>query len=375
MKVDIVEVISPKLTKAFIDFPHDLYRSDPLYVPELYLAQSEIHNRKKNPFFEHSEVKSYLAYADGNIVGRISAILNNPYNSYHNCNVGFFGFFDSIDSKDVAHSLFSKAKEWLISKNVEAILGPTNFSITTDTGGLLVDGFDKSPIVMMTYNAAYYIDLVESFGFVKDMDLYAYMIYAEKVDDRSVRLAKALEERLKRSEIVIRNINLKNFKYEVNQLKEVYDQAWEKNWGFNPATAKEFKHLADGLKLLVDPAFCYIAEHDGKPIGFSISLPDINEIVKEMPRGRLFPFGIFKLLMRKKKTKYVRIATLGVIESYRKKGIEAIFFAKTIETARKNGVQGGEASWILENNEMMVQGAEKLNGERYKTYRMYRLDL
>lgn len=375
MKVEIVEVNSPKLTKAFINFPHDLYSDDPLYVPELYLAQKEVHSKKKNPFFEHSEVQSFLAYRKGEIVGRISAVLNNNYNQYHNSNVGFFGFFDSIDDKAVSTTLLDQAKAWLTNRNVDAILGPTNFSITTDTGGLLVDGFDTSPIVMMTYNFPYYIDLLESYGFRKEMDLYAYMIYADKVDDRSVNLAAKLEERLSRSGISIRNINLKNYNEEVKKLKDVYDQAWEKNWGFNPATSAEFKHLADGLKLLVNPEFCYIAEDKGKPIGFSISLPDINEIAKEMPRGKLFPFGIFKLLSRKNKTKYVRIATLGVIEQYRRRGIEAIFFAKNIIQARKSNVIGGEASWILENNEMMVQGAEKLNGERYKTYRIYRLDI
>lgn len=375
MKVDIVEVTSSKLTKAFIDFPHDLYHDDAMYVPELYLAQSEVHSKKKNPFFKHSEAVSYLAYYDNKIVGRISAILNNNYNEYHNSNVGFFGFFDCIDDKQVAHTLFDTAKSWLSKKQVDAILGPTNFSITTDTGGLLVDGFDSSPLVMMTYNAPYYIDLVESYGFVKEMDLYAFMIYTDKVSERSVKLASALEKRLSRSGIIIRNVNLKDFKNEIKKIKNIYDHAWERNWGFNPATEAEFKHLADGLKLLINPSFCYIAEHNGKPVGFSVSLPNINEIVKEMPRGRLFPFGLFKLLARKKKTKYVRIATLGVIEEYRKKGIEAIFFAKCIIQAKKDNVIGGEASWILENNEMMVQGAEKLNGERYKTYRIYRHNL
>lgn len=375
MKVDIVEVNSPKLTKAFIDFPHDLYANDDYYVPEIHMGQKEVHSRKKNPFFKHSEAISYIAYNDGKIVGRISAILNNNYNAYHNCNIGFFGFFDAINNEEVAHTLFDKAKVWLEEKKVDAILGPTNFSMTTDTGGLLVDGFDASPIVMMTYNKRYYIELVESYGFKKEMDLFAYMIYTNKVSERSVKLASMIEERLARTGIKVRLVNLKDFKNEIAKIKSVYDQAWEKNWGFNPPTEAEFDHLAEGLKMLVDANFCYIAEDKGKPIGFSISLPDINEIVKTMPKGRLFPFGIFKLLMRKKKTKYVRIATLGVIEEYRKKGIEAIFFAKNILQAKKQNLIGGEASWILENNQMMVQGAEKLNGEKYKTYRIYRLDL
>lgn len=375
MKVELFPVSSKKDRKAFIDFPHDLYKDDQYYVPELYLAQSEIHNPEKNPFFKHSEVQSYLAKRDGKIVGRISAIINGNYNTYHECNIGFFGFFDVINDFEVTTKLLDAAVSWCKTKGVDRILGPTSFSLTTDTGGLLVDGFDSSPVVMMTYNKAYYADLLEQYGFTKEMDLYAYMIYTEKASEKSIRLASMLEERLSRSGIIIREVNMKDFKNEIKLIKKIYDQAWEKNWGFVPPSNEEFQHLAEGLKMIIDPEWSYIALDNGEPIGFSLSLPDINQITKSFKKGRLLPFNIFKLLMNKKKAKRVRIATLGVIESYRMKGIEAIFFAKNILLARKYNLIGGEASWILENNQMMVQAAEKLNGERYKTYRIYQFPL
>ena len=168
---------------------------------------------------------------------------------------------------------------------------------------------------------------------------------------------------------------MKDFKNEVAKIKEVYNKAWEKNWGFVPATDKEFEFLAEGLKMIVNPQYALVAEHEGKFVGFALTIPNINEITINFKRGKLFPFNIFKLLMKKNKTKYVRIITLGVIEGYRKMGIEAVFFARIIQSAKKNNIIGGEASWILENNEMMNMAAEKLHGEKYKTYRIYRKDI
>ncbi len=374
MNLVIKEINEKKDKRAFIDFPHQLYSKDPFYVPELYIGMSELLNEQKNPFFNHSEVQLFLAFDHNKIVGRIAAILNNNYNNYHNSNIGFFGFFDVIENFEVAKALLERAKQWLKDKNVDAILGPTNFS-TNDTAGLLVEGFEESPKVMMTYNARYYQSFIERFGFIKEMDLFAYMIKTDEASERSLKLSKRFETRLKQSGIIIRPLNIKNWKEEIKRLKIVYNQAWEKNWGFVPFTDAEFDHLAEGLKMLADPKFCYIAEAKGKTIGFSITLPNINEILIQSKKGRLFPFTLFNLLLNKKKTKYVRILALGVIEAYRKKGIEAIFFAKNIAEAKRRKIIGGEASWILENNDMMNVAAKKLNGKKYKTYRLYRLNL
>lgn len=374
MSIVIREVTSKKDVKTYIDFPHELYKNDPNYVPEIYMGQKEMFDKKKYPFFEYGQVQSFLAYKDEKLVGRISAIKNDRYNEYHSCNVGFFGFFDVINDQAVANALLDKANSVLKEYKLDRIIGPTNYS-TNETAGVLIDGYDSPAKIMMTYNAPYYHDLLSSYGMSKEMDLYAYMIYTAKASEKSIRLSNMLEERLKRQGITIRNISLKNFKSEVALLKSVYNAAWEKNWGFVPFTDSEFAHLADGLKMLADEKFAYIAEHEGKAVGFGISLPNINEITRTFKKGRLFPFNIFKLLLRKSKVKTVRILALGIVEDYRKKGIEAIFFAKNIEEARRRNLVGGEASWILESNQEMVQAAEKLNGERYKTYRIYSKDI
>ena len=370
MKVEILKVSDKKQKKQFIDFPHDLYKDDPLYVPELYIAQNEMMDTKKYPLFEFSTVEFFLAKKDDKIAGRIAAIHNKNYNDYHKANAGFFGFFDIIDDPEVSEALLDAATNYLTKKGLTEIIGPCNYS-TNETAGLLVDGFDRSPMVMMTYNKPYYADHLERYGFEKSMDLYAYIIWTKSVSDRTLKLAAVLEERLKRTGITIRNINLKNLKQEVKSMKPIYNAIWQDNWGFVPFTDKEIMHLADSLKLIADERWVYIAEDKGKIIGFNITLPDINQITKGFKKGRLFPFNVIKLLMNKKKTKYVRIIAMGVLEEYRKKGIEGIFFAKNIQTAKETGVIGGEASWVLESNDMMLKAAENLNGERYKTYRLY----
>ena len=373
-KIDIKKVETKKDLKAFINFPHRLYKGDPNYVPMLQMAVKELLSEKKNPFFEHSSVAHFLAYKDGQLAGRITAIRNNNYNKYYQSNAGFFGFYDVIDDYEVSKALFDTAKDWNLKHGFTAMIGPANFS-TNDTAGLLVEGFDRPPIVEMTYNKPYYHDHIKRYGFEKELDLYAYMIYTKDVSDKSVRLANAIKERLKRKGITFRNVEMKKFKSEVAKIKEVYNSAWSKNDGFIPVTDKEFDFLAEGLKMVVDPEYVLLAEHEGKMVGFALTIPNINEIIINFKDGKLFPFNIIKLLTQKKKTKYVRIITLGVIDGYRKMGIEAVFFANIIEAARRNNIIGGEASWILEKNEMMVAAAEKLNGVRYKTYRLFTKDI
>jgi len=374
MSIEIKKVESKKELSDFINFPHDLYKGDKNYVPMLQMAAKEILSEKKNPFFLHSQVQNYLAYKDNVVVGRISAIRNNNYNEYHKSNVGFWGFYDVIDDYEVSKALFDTVTDWNKQHKFDSIIGPTNFS-TNDTAGVLIEGFDSAPIVEMTYNKPYYLTHIEKYGFTKDMDLFAYMIYTKDVSDRSVKLANLIGQRLEKKGITIRTVNMKDFKNEVSKIKEVYNKAWENNWGFVPATDKEFDFLAEGLKMIVIPEYVLVAEFEGKFIGFALTIPDINEITKTFNRGKLFPFNIIKLLTKKKKTEYVRIITLGVVEEFRKLGIEAVFYAKIIESARKNKIKGGEASWILENNEMMNTAAEKLNGVKYKTYRIFKKDL
>ncbi len=368
--MDIIEVKSGKDKKRFIDFPHDLYAGDPNYVPEIYLGQKELLDEKKNPFFQHSKAQLFLALQNGEIVGRIAAIRNNEYNRFANSNVGFFGFFEVIEDYEVAKFLLDTAASWVKNEGLDAILGPTNFT-TNDVAGLLVEGFDRPPVVMMAYNKTYYAKFLEQYGFVKQMDMLAYHVTEEQANMKSVKLAQMIGERLKKRGISVRPVNMKKFKEEITKVREVYRGAWDKNWGFVPPTDAEFDRIASEMKLIIDPEFALLAEHDGKVIGFALAIPDVNVIIRTIKKGRLFPTGIFKLLFQKKKIKRLRIILLGVLEDYRRMGIEGVFYARIISRGLEKGYNEAEASWILDNNEMMKKGVEGVNMVPYKRYRIY----
>ncbi|KQS31132.1 hypothetical protein [Dyadobacter sp. Leaf189] len=366
----IVPVNSSGDLKSFIDFPHTLYKNDKSYVPELFIAQQDMLTPGKHPFYEHSEVKLFLAYEGEEIVGRIAAIFNTNHNAFTERNDGFFGFFDTINDQETVNLLLKEASGWLREKGADTVWGPVNLS-TNDTCGLLIEGFDRPPVAMMPYNAPYYQQLLENAGLVKKTDLFAYEITTESVNDRSVRLMDALETRLKRSGIVIRPIDLKKFKEEVVKIREVYNSAWDKNLGFVPMTENEFNYLAKDLKMILDPDFCLVAEKDNKLIGFILGIPDINQILIKIKKGRLLPTGIFKLLFGKKNIKGLRVLTLGVVEDYRKLGIEACLYGRVIKNGRTKGIKTAECSWMLEDNYLINHAIEQINGKLYKKYRLY----
>jgi GNAT superfamily N-acetyltransferase len=365
-----VPVESAAQLKLFIDFPHELYKGDPNYVPELFIAQRDLLSPKKHPFHKHSSLQLFLAFDEQEVVGRIASILNNNHNDFNKTNDGFFGFFDCINDGKVAKLLFVAAEEWLKDKKINRIIGPVNFS-TNETCGLLVEGFTSPPYAMMTYNAPYYLDLVEKQGYHKQTDLLAYEFVANAYNERALKLRQTLDERLAKKGITIRQINLKDFTNEANRVREIYNQAWDRNLGFVPMTKEEFDYLAKDLKLVLDPAFCLIAEHEGKPVGFGLAIPDINQILIKVKRGRLLPTGIFKLLLGKSKINRLRIIALGVTEPYRKMGIEGSFYGAFMKRFSERNMQHAEASWILEDNTMMRLGIENINGKVYKRYRIF----
>jgi hypothetical protein len=357
----------------FIDFPHDLYKSDPNYVPELFIAQRDL--LTTHPFHKHSTLQTFLAYDGDKVVGRIAAILNNNHNQFNKVNDGFFGFFDCINDQELADMLFDVAAKWLKGKGVDQkFIGPVNFS-TNEACGLLIKGFDSPPFLMMTYNAPYYADLIEQAGFNKQIDLTAWHWDGNSYDDKSVRLLNALQERLKRNNIIIRKVNLKKFKEETVKLREVYNSAWDKNSGFVPLTDDEFYYLAKDLKLILDPDFALVAEQNGKIVGFGLALPNLNEVFHKIKRGRLLPTGIFKLLFNKNKVKSLRIYALGIIDGYRKMGIEACIYGTIIKEYKRKGFTHAEAGWTLENNTLINEAIAAIKGDPYKTYRIYEKNL
>lgn len=370
MSILVRSVENKRSKNQFIDFVHDLYRHDPHYVPELRVTTNDKLNPKKNPFFAHADIQLFLAFRNEKIVGRIAAIHNREYIRQQQRKSGFIGYFDFVDDYDVSEALLLKAEKWLASRGLTEVQGPTNLS-TNDAAGLLVEGFDSSPVVEMTYNYAYYEKHFVRHGFTKEMNLFAYFIPTETANERSIRLSQQIKERLKQKGYSFRGVKMKDFKQEIRKVKKIYAEAWEQNWGFVAPTDAEFDFLADGMKPLIDDRYVCMAEKDGELAGFAFGLLDINQVTKNFKNGRLFPFNIFKLLLNKKKPDVVRIVLLGVLRDHRNIGIEAVFFSHLIQAARDNGLRGGEASWILESNKMMIRAAEKLNGHRYKTYRMF----
>lgn len=368
--IQVKKVTSKSELKTFIDFPHTLYRNDANYVPELFIAQRDMLTPGKHPFHKHSVLQLFLAEKDGQIVGRIAAIQNNNHNKFNQDKDGFFGFYDCIDSQEVADGLVHAASAWLKERGLEKIVGPVNFS-TNDTCGMLLEGYDAPPVAMMTYNKPYYHRLMAQNGFDKKVDLIAWKIKNDKYNGRVVKLQDALKQRLAQKGITLRKVNIRQFKTEVPLIRDVYNKAWDKNLGFVPMTDEEFDYLAKDLKLLLDPDFCLIAEHEGRFVGFALCIPDINQILIKVKRGRLFPTGLIRLLTQRKKINAIRVIALGVLEPYRKMGIEATFYATIIEKCLEKGIEMAEASWILEHNEMMNRAIANINGEPYKKYRIY----
>jgi GNAT superfamily N-acetyltransferase len=370
----IRQVQTKKDLSDFIRFPWKIYKGDPFWVPPLISERKDFFNPQKNPFFKHSEVLFYLAEKDNETVGRICGILNRNHIDFHKEKAGFFGFFECVNDFEVAKLLLEKVKEWLKSSGMEIMRGPMNFS-TNDEVGFLLEGFDSPPVFMMTYNPPYYLDFMEKYGMVKAKDLYAYYLDKTcKPPDRMVRMAERIENKEK---TIVRCIELKNFEAEVQKIKKIYNSAWSKNWGFVPMTDEEFEHLARNMKMIIDPYMVFIAEVDGEPAGFSLALPDLNLVLKRL-NGRLFPFGLPKLLWYTKVKRIidgVRILTMGVIPEYQKRGIDNIFYMRTINDGIRRGYRWGELSWVLEDNYLMNRVLKLIGARLYKKYRIYEMGI
>jgi len=368
--VDISLVQTKSELMAFIKCQWQFYKNDPYWVPPLIMDRKKVLNREKNPFFKHAEADFFLAKREGKIVGRIAAIKNDLHNKYHNENIGFFGFFESINDQAVANALFDTVKEWLGKRGLTHMRGPANPS-SNDEYGMLIEGFDDSPRLLMTHNPKYYLNLCDNYGFYKAKDLLAYKLGNKKVIS-SEKLVRVAEIARKRSGIKITSLDMKNFNSELEKVKLVYNKAWAPNWGFIPMTDDEIDAMAKDLKPLVEPSLVLFGEIKGEVIGFALCMLDYNQIFKEM-NGHLFPFNFLKLKTKKKEITWARVITLGIIPEYQKRGLDAVFYMECLHRAHAIGIDLGEASWILEDNEMMNRGAEVMQGVVYKKYRIYEI--
>jgi hypothetical protein len=367
-------VVSGRDRRSFLELPYRLYKNDAHWVAPLRIAQKDILRVGKHPFYRTSDVEMFLAERDGRVVGRVMAILNRAHNEFHHEKAGEFGFFEVENDSEAAAALLDAARQWLRQSGAEVMRGPFNPSTNYECG-LLVEGFDSDPVVMMTYNPPYYADFFERFGLRKAMDLYAYQIDAESFQ-LSEKLKRVADRARSKNGLTLRTVNLKDFANEVERLRGVYNDAWNDNWGFVPVTREEFEHLAKDLKQIVDPKVVYIAERveqgksGARAVGFFLAVPDLNQALKKA-KGRLLPLGIFKLLWHSRKIHSIRIITMGTIRELQNLGFAAIFYDEIYRRVPEHGYTSGEMSWILENNTLMNRSAELLGGKRYKTYRIY----
>ncbi len=374
VKVEVVEVESSSQLRKFIKYPNILYRGDPNYVTPLTAEREEFFDRKRNPFYKTASVRLYLAMRGREVVGRIATCINYTHNEYHEEQVGFFGFFDCPDDYEIGSTLLKVAMIELKRAGMEKMRGPMNFS-TNHECGFLVEGYDKPPTVMMTYNQPYLPKIAEKFGLKKVMDLLAYVITKE--DPIPERIQNIVDRVAERSRVRLRTLKLREFEKELERINMIYNSAWQYNWGFVPMDREEFEYVARNLRQLVDPDLVFIAESDGQPVAFSLALPDINQALIHL-NGRLFPFGLVKLLWHTKvrnKIDGIRMVTFGVVPEFQKRGIDSAMYIATYKRAVEKGYKWAELSWMLETNELMLRAAAQMGGKPSKKYRIVELPL
>ena len=356
----------------FFDVADALYASDPLFVAPIRSDVAKVF-QGENPFFRHGEMQLFVARRDGRDVGRVAAIVDRNHNEFHGEKTAFFGFFESENDPEVVGKLFEAAALWGRERKMTILRGPTNPTLN-DEAGLLVDGFDSPPVMIMTYNPRHYAALIEGQGFSKVKDLLAFWFpLEEKPLERLTRVAERFRRRS--PEIRVRNVTRGSLKRDLGKIREVYNEAWEKNWGFVPMTGEEMDFMAARLKPLLVPELLWIGEAprpDGglEPMAFMLMLPDYNVAIAPT-RGRLLPFGWLRFLLARSRVRSVRVVTLGVKGPWRQSGIQSIMMADSLRFLLKKGYTGAEVSWLLEDNELVIAAVRLWGGKLYKTYRIY----
>jgi GNAT superfamily N-acetyltransferase len=362
---------------AFLSFPWQVYRGDPYWVPPLLSERKAFTDPLKHPFYQHARVQMFLARRGDEIVGTVAAFTNELYNQIHGSNVGWFGFFEVLPDPEAARALLDTAADWARRAGHVSLLGPAQYS-TNDEIGLLIDGFDDAPRILMTYNPRRYPEYVEAAGFAKAMDMLAYRADLEHV---ATSKARRVVDKLKaRRNFKVRSIRMKDFEQEVERVKVVYNRSWERNWGFVPMTDAEVGLMGEQLKQLIDPDLVAMAEDDGRLVGFGLTLPDLSQPLRlAYPRpGEPEPWTMLKLLWHwkvRRRVDWIRAFALGVLPEYRGTGVDAMLYMHTAERALRKGYRFVEMSWLLESNDMVLRSAEILGGWRYKTYRVYEKQL
>ncbi len=368
MNYDVKAVADKKDLRQFIDLPYRIHSGQEHFVPPLLIDVKGRLDQRKNPFFQHADAAYFVALDDkGRCAGRIAAIENRRHNEIHQDKVGFFGWFESENDPEIARLLLDQAASWLAERGLDQMRGPASFSMN-DEVGLLVDGFDWRQTVLTAWNPPWYEDLLTSYGMEKVMDLHSFSLPV--MEFGAERIGRIVERIKKREKLSIRPFVMKDFAAEVKRFKEIYEDAWMDNWGHVGLSDAEIDHMAKELKPLVEPKLANFVEVDGKPVGFSLVLPDVNFIIKNL-KGRLFPTGLFRLLFGLKKIPDIRLLAMGIRRDMQRRGLDSVLYYESFRAARDLGKKWSELGWVLETNTVMINTIEKLGGNRHKTHRLY----
>ncbi len=367
--MEVLPVTTDRDLQLFLHLPWRIYRGDPHWVPPLLFEQRQLLTGQ-HPFFEKAEMRLFLAREGNEVVGRIAAILDRHFLEFHHDPVGFFGFFECLGDGGITAGLLAAAQEFLRGKGMRAIRGPVNPSMHNPCG-LLVEGFDSPPTFLMPYNPPRYQALLEAAGCRKAKDLLAYRVVIPKtLPPKMARFAAGAEQK----GIRVRPMNLKRLHEEVEIFRELYNIAWQDNWGFTPMTHAEARWMAKHLKPLLVPSLALIAEVERCPIGFLILLPDYNQVLRHL-NGRLGPVGLLKFLWYRRRIRDARLILLGVRPEYRGKGVDALLYFFATRALNQRGFIHAEISWVLEDNWIVLRLVERWGGVPYKRYRIYELPL
>jgi hypothetical protein len=366
--IKAIPVRTDKDLKDFINYPYKLYKSDRYWVPPLKRDVRNLLDKKKNPFWTHAEKELFLVYRDKQLSGRIAAIIDYNFMEFWDEKTAYFGFFECDNDEEAAKMLFDHVQDYFSDKGIDKFIGPMNPS-TNDECAVLIEGFYTPPYIMMTHNYEYYDELIKKCGLKKAKDLFAYYLDMKDAPIEYLeRICSIVRRRV--HDLKVRSVDLDSFNKEVQIVKEIYNDAWSRNWGFVPMTDEEIAVFAQNMKSLIVPELVPIVEIDGEPVAISLAVPNYNAVLSKM-NGRLGPIEMLKFLYYKKKIKEARLIIMGVRKQYRKLGLESLLFLESFRAGQQLGYTGGELSWILEDNHATNNAITKMGGKVHKKYRIY----
>jgi hypothetical protein len=355
--------------RAFMQLIWDLYRNDPNWIPPIRINQMELVGFKRHPFYDNAKCQAMLCRKEGKVVGRIVALINHGHNQRYDEKRGFFGFFECIDDREAAHSLFRAACQYLKREGMTDVRGPCNPSLNYELG-TLVEGFDTPPTFMMTYNPPYHDALIKSFGFEKTQDLYSYVGNISMLDSMDPKIMQMMNQVKDRFNIRVRPASRKNFAADVALFLDIYNRALQGTWGFVPMSAAETRTVGESLRYLIDPAVTSVIEVDGVPVGVGLGLLDYNPIIKKID-GRLFPFGFLRLLWERRRIKRIRLISTNIVPEWQRWGLGLVLLHRMLPDCLARGITEAEFSWVLESNQLSRGSIERGKVPRTKTHRVY----